>query len=43
VHVARLPAAGAGVQPDEVNDLVKQFDAMAQMMTSLAGKACASG
>jgi len=34
----RRIAAGAGVQPHEVNDLVKQFDAMAQMMTSLAGK-----
>jgi hypothetical protein len=26
------------VQPSEVNDLVKQFDAMAQMMTAMAGK-----
>ena len=34
----RRIAAGAGVQPHEVNDLVKQFDAMAQMMTSMAGK-----
>ena len=34
----RRIAAGAGVEPHEVNDLVKQFDAMAQMMTSLAGK-----
>jgi signal recognition particle subunit SRP54 len=34
----RRIAAGAGVQPHEVNELVKQFDAMAQMMTSLAGK-----
>jgi signal recognition particle subunit SRP54 len=34
----RRIAAGAGVQPHEVNDLVKQFDAMSQMMTSLAGK-----
>jgi signal recognition particle subunit SRP54 len=34
----RRIAAGAGVQPNEVNDLVKQFDAMAQMMTTLAGK-----
>jgi signal recognition particle subunit SRP54 len=34
----RRIAAGAGVQPHEVNDLVKQFDAMAQMMTALAGK-----
>ncbi len=29
----RRIAAGAGVQPHEVNELVKQFDAMAQMMT----------
>jgi signal recognition particle subunit SRP54 len=34
----RRIAAGAGVQPSEVNDLVKQFDAMAQMMTAMAGK-----
>jgi signal recognition particle subunit SRP54 len=34
----RRIAAGAGVQPNEVNDLVKQFDAMAQMMTTMAGK-----
>jgi signal recognition particle subunit SRP54 len=34
----RRIAAGAGVEPHEVNELVKQFDAMAQMMTSLAGK-----
>lgn len=34
----RRIAAGAGVEPHEVNDLVKQFDAMAQMMTSMAGK-----
>jgi signal recognition particle subunit SRP54 len=34
----RRIAAGAGVQPHEVNELVKQFDAMSQMMTSLAGK-----
>ncbi len=34
----RRIAAGAGVQPNEVNDLVKQFDAMSQVMTSLAGK-----
>ncbi len=34
----RRIAAGAGVEPHEVNDLVKQFDAMSQMMTSLAGK-----
>ena len=30
----RRIAAGAGVEPHEVNDLVKQFDAMAQMMTA---------
>jgi signal recognition particle subunit SRP54 len=34
----RRIAAGAGVQPNEVGDLVKQFDAMAQIMTSMAGK-----
>jgi len=34
----RRIAAGAGVEPHEVNELVKQFDAMAQMMTSMAGK-----
>jgi signal recognition particle subunit SRP54 len=34
----RRIAAGAGVEPHEVNELVKQFDAMAQMMTALAGK-----
>ncbi len=34
----RRIAAGAGVEPHEVNDLVKQFDAMAQMMTAMAGK-----
>jgi signal recognition particle subunit SRP54 len=34
----RRIAAGAGVQPNEVNDLVKQFDAMSQIMTSMAGK-----
>jgi signal recognition particle subunit SRP54 len=34
----RRIAAGAGVQPNEVNDLVKQFDAMSQMMTAMAGK-----
>ena len=33
----RRIAAGAGVEPHEVNDLVKQFDAMAQMMT-VAGR-----
>ena len=34
----RRIAAGAGVEPHEVNELVKQFDAMSQMMTSMAGK-----
>jgi signal recognition particle subunit SRP54 len=34
----RRIAAGAGVEPHEVNELVKQFDAMAQVMTSMAGK-----
>ena len=34
----RRIAAGAGVEPHEVNELVKQFDAMAQMMTRMAGK-----
>ncbi|RIK72846.1 MAG: signal recognition particle protein [Planctomycetota bacterium] len=34
----RRIAAGAGVEPSEVSDLVKQFDAMAQVMTSMAGK-----
>lgn len=31
-------AAGAGVQPQEVNDLVKQFDGMASIMKQMAGK-----
>ncbi|MCA9266540.1 MAG: signal recognition particle protein, partial [Planctomycetales bacterium] len=34
----RRIAAGAGVEAHEVNDLVKQFDAMAQVMTQMAGK-----
>jgi len=34
----RRIAAGAGVEPHEVNELVKQFDVMAQMMTQMAGK-----
>ncbi len=34
----RRIAAGAGVEPHEVNELVKQFDAMAQMMKPMAGK-----
>ena len=33
----RRIAAGAGVQPNEVNDLVKQFDGMASMMKEMAG------
>ncbi|MBX3424949.1 MAG: signal recognition particle protein [Pirellulales bacterium] len=34
----RRIATGAGVEPHEVNDLVKQFDGMAQLMTGMAGK-----
>jgi signal recognition particle subunit SRP54 len=34
----RRIAAGAGVEPHAVNDLVKQFGAMSQVMTSMAGK-----
>src|SRR6185369_1445633 len=34
----RRIAAGAGVEPHAVNELVKQFDAMSQIMTSMAGK-----
>ncbi len=34
----RRIAAGSGVEPHEVNDLVKQFDMMASMMTQMAGK-----
>ena len=33
----RRIAAGAGVEPHEVNELVKQFDVMADMMTRMAG------
>lgn len=33
----RRIAAGAGVAPQEVNDLVKQFDGMAAMMKGMAG------
>lgn len=33
----RRIAAGSGVQPQEVNDLVKQFDGMASMMKGMAG------
>ena len=34
----RRIAAGAGVEPHEVNDLVKQFDGMASIMKQMAGK-----
>ncbi len=34
----RRIASGAGVQPNEINDLVKQFDGMASMMKQMAGK-----
>lgn len=34
----RRIAAGSGVEPKEVNDLVKQFDAIAPLMTAMAGK-----
>ena len=34
----RRIACGAGVEPHEVNELVKQFDAMAQVMAQVAGK-----
>jgi len=34
----RRIAAGSGVEPHEVNELVKQFDTMAAMMTQMAGK-----
>jgi signal recognition particle subunit SRP54 len=33
----RRIAAGAGVEPSEVSDLVKQFDGMAAMMKGMAG------
>ena len=33
----RRIAAGAGVEPHEVNELVKQFDSMADMMKKMAG------
>jgi signal recognition particle subunit SRP54 len=33
----RRIAAGAGVEPHEVNELVKQFDGMATMMKQMAG------
>ena len=34
----RRIASGAGVEPHEVNDLVKQFDGMAGLMKGMAGK-----
>jgi len=34
----RRIAEGSGVEPHEVNEMVKQFDAMAGMMKSMAGK-----
>jgi signal recognition particle subunit SRP54 len=34
----RRIAAGAGVEPSEVSDLVKQFDGMASIMKQMAGK-----
>jgi signal recognition particle subunit SRP54 len=34
----RRIAAGSGVEPHEVNDLVKQFDGMKSIMTSMAGR-----
>ena len=34
----RRIAAGSGVQPNQVNDLVKQFDGMASLMKQMAGK-----
>lgn len=34
----RRIAAGAGVEPHEVNELVKQFDGMADVMKRMAGK-----
>ncbi|MEO0530652.1 MAG: signal recognition particle protein, partial [Planctomycetota bacterium] len=34
----RRIAKGSGVEPHEVNELVKQFDAIAPMMTAMAGK-----
>jgi signal recognition particle subunit SRP54 len=34
----RRIAAGSGVEPHEVNDLVKQFDGMKGMMEQMAGK-----
>ncbi len=34
----RRIAAGAGCEPHQVNELIKQYEAMAQMMTAMAGK-----
>lgn len=34
----RRIAAGAGVEPSQISELVKQFDAIAPMMTAMAGK-----
>jgi signal recognition particle subunit SRP54 len=34
----RRIAAGSGVEPHEVNELVKQFDGMKSIMTNMAGK-----
>ncbi len=34
----RRIAAGSGVEPHQVNEMVKQYDAMAQMMKAMAGK-----
>lgn len=34
----RRIASGSGVEPHEVNDLVKQFDTIAPLMTAMAGK-----
>lgn len=34
----RRIAAGAGCEPHQVNELVKQYEAMAQVMTAMAGK-----
>jgi signal recognition particle subunit SRP54 len=34
----RRIAAGSGVEPHQVNEMVKQYDVMAQMMKAMAGK-----
>ena len=36
-------AMGSGTQPSEVNQLVKQYDVMAPIMKSMAGKGRAGG